>query len=872
MLGSSLRFFSSLAGAALVLHLLGLCGAHAEEKRYIVFKPSAYEQDKDPDADNNLSAASADVMSLGGTVNEQLSIIGGFVAILDDSKSAAAEALLISKGLAMEEDQEVHAIATPNDPYYASHLSGAMNLIGAPTAWDYSTGSNSVIVGVVDTGIDYNHPDISGNMWINSAEVANGMDDDGNGYPDDIYGFNNHGNTGNPMDDHGHGTHVAGTVGARGNNSQGIAGVSWQVKMMGVKVLGANGSGMTSNIIGGLQYLLRQRQRGHNVRVVNMSLGGGGYLQSFQDAINALHNNGVLVVAAAGNSSANISTSPTYPASYSNVLTVAATDNSGNLASFSNYAGTTLLGAPGVSILSAYPLAKSGSNPPYVFMNGTSMACPHVAGAAALLAAQSPTLSPADMRDVLARTVTVLPGLAGKASTSGTMNIGNALAAGPYYQLTIRTMNGATPVAGATFAQFPGRSTDSNGYLVVTALAKNSNVTATPSKAGLVFTPTSASVVMSSDQTITFNASTQSFTLSGIVTAGGVGLAGATVNGGQLGLRTTAADGSYSFGNLPAGTVYSLSVTKSGYTFAATASSGQLQSNAVVNFTGQLQQTFTISGYVTAGGSPLSGVLVTGPGTAKVTGANGYYSFDNLSSGLSYTVAVSKSGYQFSPPSASGVISGNLSMNFSGTAATFSISGRITFNGAGLPGVRLTDLPSNSTVFTNSTGHFTFSNVPQGYAYNIRPTLAGYSFNPQAIQGTVNGNVAVNLTAARVVTISGRITARGVPLSGVVVTGTLGTVVTGADGRWSFSANPGTNLVIRLSRAGYFVSPSLIYGTIGSFNVMVNGSAIPLAGAQSAKAKPNKGTAVQLVPAKKGKVSQKKVSCSKVRGESCPAQ
>ncbi len=301
--------------------------------------------------------------------------------------------------------------------------------IDLPEALAHATVQTQVVVGIVDTGIDYNHPDLRDNMWKNPGEIAgNNRDDDGNGFIDDVYGFNFVNNTGNPMDDDEHGTHVAGTIAASLNNSQGVAGIaSGAAKLMAIKFLDANGSGTYANAIRALNYATMMSSRGVNLKVLNNSWGGYGTVPALEDAVNATNAAGMLFVASAGNeSNDNDGEFKAIPASYaaSNIISVAATNNLDELASFSNYGATTVdLAAPGVGILSTTPGNR------YQSFNGTSMAAPHVAGALALAWACHPDKTSTEIQDALFGSVDALDSLDGAVATGGRLNVNNLLTA-----------------------------------------------------------------------------------------------------------------------------------------------------------------------------------------------------------------------------------------------------------------------------------------------------------------------------------------------------------------------------------------------------------------------------------------------------------
>ena len=317
----------------------------------------------------------------------------------------------------------VRIVAQPNDTYYANGqlwgLNGAFG-IDADKAWNYSQGSNDVIVAVIDTGINLTHSDLNANIWMNPNEISgNGVDDDGNGFVDDIRGASMI-TGGTASDDNGHGSHVAGTICAVGNNSSGVTGVNWRCKILPVKFLNNSGSGSIYDAARAVDYVTAFKNRGFPVVLSNNSWSGGGYSAVLEAAIKNARDAGILFVAAAGNSGQNTDTTPSYPAGYDidNVISVAAIDSAGNLASFSNYGVKSVdIAAPGVGILSTY---IPGSE--YVSLSGTSMAAPHVSGALALLKSGSPGLAWSDLRDRLFSQARKLPSLNSKVKTGGTTN------------------------------------------------------------------------------------------------------------------------------------------------------------------------------------------------------------------------------------------------------------------------------------------------------------------------------------------------------------------------------------------------------------------------------------------------------------------
>ncbi len=359
----------------------------------------------------------ATILDRGGGVMGEL----GYVRVrLPANLSPDQAAVSLSEDnvtLEAERNYLVQHWKTPNDPNYAQ-LWG-MAKISAPAAWDVTTGGSGVLVAVSDTGVDCTHPDLAPNCWTNPNEIAgNGIDDDNNGFVDDTRGWDFANNDNNPADDGSHGTHVAGTIGAAGNDGKGVVGVSWSPKIVGVKFLGANGGTLWN----GAQTVSYAAKIG--ARVVNASwgcLGASCYASYMVDALNALNAKGGVFIAAAGNNNRNNNdVSPTYPANYANpnVIAVAATDSNDNLASFTNIGATKVhLAAPGVGVLSSVP----GGG--YASYNGTSMAAPHVAGAAALYFALRPTATVAELKTNLLASVDKIAGLNGMVASGGRLNV-----------------------------------------------------------------------------------------------------------------------------------------------------------------------------------------------------------------------------------------------------------------------------------------------------------------------------------------------------------------------------------------------------------------------------------------------------------------
>jgi len=441
---------------------------HLEADPTLRFDPTTVLVAFDPAAP--AEARSAALAAIDGRIIRTFRSTPGLVHV--KIRGAVTDALavlsLMPDVVYAEPDYVVRTQRTPNDPYFAQQwglhntgqtISGDPGVsdadIDAPAAWDSFTGSSTFVVAIIDTGLQGNHEDLAANVWTNPGEIAgNGIDDDGNGYVDDVRGYDFYDNKPNPRDENGHGTHTGGTVGAVSDNGTGVAGVAWSCQLMGLRFLGSGG-GVTSDAVLAVEYAVAE-----GAKVSNNSWGGGGYSQSLYNAINAARSIGHVFCAAAGN---NSSGSAIYPAAYDldNILSVAATNNSDGLAWFSNWHPTDVdLGAPGDTVLSTY--RQNG----YTYLSGTSMATPHVAGVVAMVYMANPGWTYGQVRDRVLSTTRPIAALNGLCVTGGVVNLEAALAGG----------GGGSPPAtpgrpsiinltgGMALVQWGDNSTDEDGF------------------------------------------------------------------------------------------------------------------------------------------------------------------------------------------------------------------------------------------------------------------------------------------------------------------------------------------------------------------------------------------------------------------------
>jgi large repetitive protein len=647
--------------------------------------------------------------------------------------------------------------------------------IDAPEAWSVTTGSPNVTVAVIDTGVDWSHPDLSSQIWINPGENCSGcrtdgVDNDHNGFVDDWHGWDFANNDNNPTDDHGHGTHVAGTIGAAGNNAVGVAGVNWSVRIMPVKFLNAQGSGTDANAVSAVLYAA---QNGANV--MNNSWADTVYSQALADAINVADQHNSLFVAAAGNNGTDNDSSPTYPASYDmpNVVSVAATDNNDNRAFFSNIGRRSVdLGAPGVDIYSTWP----GGG--YQYLSGTSMATPHVTGAAALAKAAFPAASAVGLKALLLGTVDPKPALATTTSSGGRLNIGNAVACNATPQVWIDEPG-------------PGFVVDVGAPVSFTALAANC---ANPTGVTVTATGNGSPVALSARGDGVY---TGTFTPTG---GGAVTISVTASNGTTSATRSITGSARSSFSITPGGppvTVTSVSGEAIPVKFNGTA--GERVSVALTNVSIMISQVSIVS---PSGASLASTYIGTGGGSVDATTlpVTGAYTI-NIAPFASSTGSMTVQLYDVLSDVSANATPGGPAVTVTTTAP--GQNARIAFNGTA--GQRI------SINITNATFSFAFVSIlkPDGSAIGSShiigpgdtfidtttlPSTGGYTLfiDPN---GASTGSATVQIYDVPP-DAGGPITPSGAPVS-------VSTTVPGQNGRLTFSGTAGQRVSLSISSVTY---------------------------------------------------------------------
>ena len=674
--------------------------------------------------------------------------------------------------------------------------------IDAPEAWNVTTGSSNVTVAVIDTGVDWSHPDLSSQIWINPGENCSGcrndgIDNDHNGLLDDWHGWDFANNDNNPTDDHGHGTHVAGTIGAAGNNGIGVAGVNWNVRIMPVKFLNAQGSGTDANAVSAVLYAAQ-----NGADVMNNSWADNVYSQALADAINVADQHNSLFVAAAGNNGTDNDSSPTYPASYDipNVVAVAATDNTDNRAFFSNVGRRSVdLGAPGVDVYSTWP----GGG--YQHLSGTSMATPHVTGAAALAKAAFPSASAVGLKALLLATVDPKPALANTTSSGGRLNIGNAVACnatpqvwidapGPGFQVDV-----GTPVS---FSAIAANCANPAG-VTVSATANGTPVSLTARGDGLytgTFTPTAGgavtfSVTASNGTTSATRSVTGGVRTSLSISPGGAPVTVMSVAGESIPLKF----------NGTAGERVSVALTNVTMLIAQVSiqsPSGASVSSSYAGSGGGFVDTTTLSttGAYTINVAPLAGS--TGSMTLQLYDVPPDASASATPGGSPVSISTSAPG-QNARVTLGGTAGQRISVNVTNATFPFALLSILKPDGSALgnnrfigPGTTFLDTTSLPTA-----GTYTIAVDPNG-ASTGTATLQVYDVPPDA---------------------GGPITPGGAPV-------TMATTVPGQNGRLTFAGTAGQRVSLKISNVTYSaataqlldpsgnaVGGSVLFGTGGGF-------------------------------------------------------
>lgn len=759
------------------------------------------------------------------------------IVVKSDPKSIdyALEAAAADRSIRVIEPDYLAKISfTPTDPAYTTDR-WAKTQILSEQANDLSQGQN-VVVAVADTGVDYNHPDLAANIYTNPGEIANnGIDDDNNGKIDDIRGWDFVNNDNNPMDDHYHGTHCAGTIGMVANNGVGSAGVAPQVKILPLKVLAYNGSGSYSGIASAIYYFADLMVKlGKSSSVISMSLGGPGPVTSLDLALQYAEARGVVSVSAAGNSSSNNDVTSNYPSNSDyNTVAVAATTSSGTRASFSSYGATKVdVAAPGSYIYSTYP------NNSYNSISGTSMATPHVAGVVALYLALAPNSTPSQIRTKIISTATPNSNWTGLVASGGIVNayslvrsVGLSITGRATYSSVARGLAGATVSAKLGSQVVATTTTGSDGSYTLTPVSQNTNYTIEFSHPKCQTQTTSAIV---QTQSVAISAFNLSCTMARLVVsfwdANNQGVAGISVNAGAYGSFTSDSNGEIQIQQILSGSTYSLSYSKAGYNFTPSSGiSGTIDSDIARRVIAEIQKfSATVNTYT----SGSNFVIKTNLGD-YTTDLNGIVSIPNIPYGTRLEVEPTSADgkYNFIPSTRTvESVTSNQVLPFSTSVVRHSVK-IIVKNSAGraAEGARvITNLSYGGyplILLPNQT-ELSFS-VIHGDPVNVRVEGPGRIFSPSTqVSRVINENTELVFTWQKSqYTVAGVVKdSSGKAVSGVRVSrlGTGWAVNTGADGKFSTLVNNGESFTLNLSASGKAIDQPVINGIADedkSFNI-----------------------------------------------------
>jgi len=734
---------------------------------------------------------------LGGQVKETIAGIG--VQVVTVPKGQAKEKVNAYRANVKvayaEPDFVVEVLGTPDDPGFVNQW--GMVKIEAPQAWDVTTGSASINIAILDTGVDPDHPDL-GNKIISNINFS------GSDTVDDVFG---------------HGTHVAGIAAASTNNGIGVAGLGYAANIMNVKVLADNGAGAHSAIAAGIIWAAD-----NGAQIINMSFGGGGSTQTLEDAVNYAWSKGVVVVAAAGN---NGNSYMVYPAGYTDCIAVAATDRDDARASWSNYGDWVDVAAPGTGI---YSTIKGDS---YGYKSGTSMASPHVAGLAALVFA---TVSDAngdgklndEVRSRIETTCDVI-GVSG----IGYGRINAAAAVGSVPVLPGKISGQVTDAADGSLISGAQVSdgirtvlTDATGQYAIDDVPPGTYQVAA-SKDG--YETVSLVVDVISETTAVANFSLNKVIVPGSITGSvtsakdGSATAGATVTDGT---RTTTTDGTgkYTIGNVPPGS-YQVTASKAGYQTSSLTVTVLVGNNAVANFSlNEVIVAGSITGLVTSAkdGLALVGATVTDGTRTTTTDATGKYTITSVPP-ETYQVTASKAGYYGASLTIAVVSGGSAVANFSLNEIPGIITGTVTSakDGSAIVGATVTD--GTRTTTTDAAGRYTIANVPPG-SHQVTASKSGYYGASLTVAVVSGGSAVANFFLSEIPgAITGTATSAngGSALAGVTVSDGTRTTTADAAGKYTIANVPPGSYQVTASKSGYY-GASLTVAVVSGGNAAAN--------------------------------------------------
>jgi len=750
---------------------------------------------------------------LGGQAKETIPGIGVQVVTVPEGQAKEkAKAYSSNPRVAYAEpDFLAQALGSPDDPFFTNQW--GLTKVGAPQAWDVTTGSNSINIAILDTGVDVDHPDLANKIVDNRNFTTSNT-------TDDIYG---------------HGTHVAGIAAANTNNGIGVAGLGYSSSIINVKVLGDDGMGYWSWIAQGIIWAAD-----NGAEVINLSLGDSSNSSTVEDAVNYAWSKGVVVVAAAGNNGNSV---PFYPAYYTNCIAVAATDASDMLSPWSNRGDWVDVGAPGDNILSTWKHKYYGS------MSGTSMASPHVAGLAALVfTTVSDTNGDGKLNDeVRSRIEATCDDIGVEGIGSGSGRINAALAVGDVAPVLPGRISGQVTDAGDGSAISGAQVSDGTRTDFTDPAGKYTIANVPPGHYQVVaskdgYESSSLTVTVVEGDTAIANLALSRIIVPGTITGAvtdaedGSGIVGATVTDGTR-TATTDASGKYTIADVPPGT-YQVTASKSGYHSSSSSVTVLAATTAVVDFSSNEIVVFgIITGSVTDAedGSPIVAATVSDGTRTVQTDAAGQYIIDDVPPGT-YQVVAGKEGYESSSLTVT-ILAGDtavVDLSLSEIIVPGSISGTVTSakDGSLVVGATVTD--GTRTTTTDATGRYTIANVPPG-TYQVTASKAGYHSSTVTVTVLAGAAAVTDFSLSEIIvpgSITGTVTSAkdGSVIVGATVTDGTRTTTTDPTGRYTIANVPPGTYQVTAGKSGYQSSSltvSVLSGTSAVANFQLNEVIIP---------------------------------------------